>query len=83
MVLNMPSNKRPAKKAAHVVGEDDPIEISAVRTAAPWWPYNIYGTYRLIRRGDLRAIAIGRRRYVTVALLRECLSRHTEGASAA
>jgi len=63
-------------------GDDDPIEIPAVHEAAPWWPYGIDGTYRLVRRGDLRAIAIGRRRFVTRALLRECLTRHTVSVSA-
>lgn len=62
------------------VGSDDPIEIRSVRVHAPWWPYGVDGTYRLVRRGELRAIAIGRRRYVTLALLRECLARHTVGA---
>jgi hypothetical protein len=66
-----------------VVGEYDPIGIADVHQAAPWWPYGIDGTYRLVRAGALRAIAIGRRRYVTLALLRECLSKHTTGATAA
>lgn len=61
------------------LGNHDPIEIRAVRVRAPWWPYGIDSTYRLVRRGELRAIAIGRRRYVTLALLRECLARHTVG----
>lgn len=63
-------------------GDDDPIEIRSVHEAAPWWPYGVDGTYRLVRRGDLRAIAIGRRRFVTLALLRECLARHTAGVRA-
>lgn len=59
------------------LGDDDPIDIRGVRALVPWWPYNPDGTYRLVRSGDLGAIAIGRRRYVTLRLLRECLSRHT------
>ena len=79
----MASTKPKPDAEARVVGEHDPLEIAAVREAAPWWPYGIDGTYRLVRAGALRAIAIGRRRYVTLALLRECLSKHTTGASAA
>lgn len=65
-----------------IVEDHDPIEIRTVRDAAPWWPYGVDWTYRLVRRGELRAIAIGRRRYVTLALLRECLARHVVGATA-
>jgi len=68
--------------AARAVDENDPIEIRNVRHTVPWWPYGIDGTYRLVRHGELRAIAIGRRRYVTVALLRECLARHTVAGAA-
>ena len=73
MSLSIPSVDRPE----HTVGEHDPIEISSVRKAAQWWPYGTDGTYRLVRLGQLGAIVIGRRRYVTLALLRECLARHT------
>lgn len=66
-----------AEPATVALGDDDPIDIPAVRDAAPWWPYGVDGTYRLVRRGELGAIAIGRRRYVTRRLLRECLARHT------
>ena len=59
--------------------DHDPIEIRTVHVRAPWWPYDIDGTYRLVRRGELRDIAIGRRRYVTLALLRECRARHILG----
>jgi hypothetical protein len=73
----MPSTSTKPDPHGSVEHDDDPIEIASVREAAPWWPYGSDGTYRLVRRGDLRAIAIGRRRYVTLALLRECLARHT------
>lgn len=59
------------------MGDTDPIAIADVRDAAPWWPYGVEGTRRLIRRGSLGAIAIGRRRFVTVRLLRDFLERHT------
>ncbi len=79
----MPTTSTTADHTGSVVGDDDPIEIPLVRAAAPWWPYGTDGTYRLVRRGELRAIAIGRRRYVTLSLLRECLARHiTSGVAA-
>lgn len=73
----MSTNHTSQAAADAAPGDDDPIDIPAVREAAPWWPYGVDGTYRLVRRGDLAAIAIGRRRYVTRRLLRECLVRHT------
>ena len=65
------------------VGEHDPIDIRSINRAAPWWPFGTDSTYRLVRRGELGAIAVGRRRYVTLSLLREFIARHTLGATAA
>ncbi len=62
------------------MGEHDPIAINNIRQRAPWWPYGVDGTYRLVRRGDLRAVAVGRRRFVTIALLRDFVARHTVAA---
>ncbi len=81
----MANIKTNADAEGRAVGEHDPIAINDVRANAPWWPYGTDGTYRLVRLGELRAIALGRRRYVTLALLRECLTRHTvaDGSKAA
>lgn len=57
--------------------EDAPIDIRKVREREPWWPFSADTTYRLVRKGTLGAIAIGRRRMVTRRLLRECLARCT------
>lgn len=57
--------------------DDQPLDIRALAEAAPWWPFGPDATYRLVRKQSLSAIAIGRRRFVTRRLLRECLSRHT------
>lgn len=73
----MSNNNGKASATLHTVSADDPIEIRAVQEHAPWWPFKVDTTYRLVRNGELRAIAIGRRRYVTLALLREFLQRHT------
>jgi hypothetical protein len=79
----MESNSQSALQPDRAVGEDDPLDIQALVDVAPWWPFGRHTTYRLVRSGELRAIAIGRRRYVTLALLRECLQRHTVKAEAA
>ena len=78
----MANNASTAEQPGRTLGEHDPIEIQCLQDVAPWWPFGTHTTYRLVRRGDLRAIAIGRRRYATLALLREFLSRHTAGVPA-
>lgn len=59
------------------LGNDDPIRVTELATAVPWWPFSRHTTYRLIRNGQLRAVVVGRHRFVTVALLREFVDRHT------
>lgn len=54
------------------------IAIADVRAAVHWWPYSSHGTYRLIRQGRLGCVKIGGKRYLTPALLAECVARHTE-----
>lgn len=72
------------KESPRIVGDDDPISpIELEETeVAPFWPFGAEGTRRLIRRGHLSAITIGRRRFVTLRTLRECLARHTTTATA-
>lgn len=57
------------------------IDVATLRNVIPWWPYSTHGTYRLIRARKLGAVAIGRRRYVTRALLQQCIAAHTTLAS--
>jgi hypothetical protein len=49
---------------------DAPFEVSRLREAAPWWVFNDQQTWRFIRDGRLGSINVGRRRYLTLALLR-------------
>jgi len=53
------------------------IDVATLRAAVPWWPYSTHGTYRLIRAGKLGAVVIGRRRFVTRALLAQAIATHT------
>lgn len=76
----MASTKTTENAEDRAVGEHDPIAITDIRASAPWWPYGVDGTYRLVRRGELRAVAVGRRRFVTIALLRDFVARHTVAA---
>lgn len=55
------------------------IEIGSLREKVSWWPFSAQSTYRRIRAGTLGSVAIGRRRFVTRALLESCIAVHTTG----
>ena len=57
------------------------IAIADIKAQCPWWPYSVDGTYRLIRLGQLRAVAVGRRRFVTPDLLSDFVQRHVTEAA--
>ena len=43
----------------------------------PWWPFSQWQTAKLIRDGTLGCVRVGRRVFVTEALLRDFVERHT------
>lgn len=55
-----------------------PITDSALRAARPDWPYSAWSTGRLIRSKQLGCVRIGRRVFVTPALLEAFITKHTE-----
>lgn len=57
--------------------DETPFPAAKAKEHAPWWPFGETWTLRLIRSGKLRAITAGRRRLVTVALLRAYLAENT------
>lgn len=50
--------------------------VKAIKTHVSWWPYSTDATYRLIRDGKLKTVAVGRRRWLTSALIEEFVSAH-------
>lgn len=59
------------------IDSNELIDVANLRNVVPWWPYSTHGTYRLIRAKKLGAVVIGRRRYVTRALLQQAIATHT------
>jgi len=57
------------------------VPIDRVKEICPSWPYSSWSTGRLIRTGELGAICVGRRRFLTKPIVLEFLRRHTVAAS--
>lgn len=55
----------------------DLIHLNELPDKAPGWPLSPWSTKKLIRDGVLRCVRIGRRIYVTPALLAEFIERQT------
>lgn len=53
------------------------ISVNDLATAIPEWPFSPFATYALIRRKRLRCVKIGRRVFVTRALLEDFIQGHT------
>lgn len=51
--------------------DDEPIALAALKTAVPWWPFSAWWTAKLIRDKQLACVRMGRRVFVTRALLAE------------
>jgi hypothetical protein len=47
------------------------IGIWEIAAEVPWWRHSPDATYRMIRKGQLRCVRVGRRKYVTEQLLRD------------
>lgn len=60
----------------------DLIAIDDLPTRAPGWPLSPWSTRRMIRSGELGCVKIGRRIFVTQALLDEYVRAHTVPATA-
>lgn len=59
------------------MSEDDPFPAAKAKDHAPWWPFSAWWTLDLIRKGKLSAITSGRRRLLTIRLLRDYLAENT------
>lgn len=60
---------------------NDPEELISlvdIGRVFPWWPWSVWSTGRLIRDGWLDCVRIGRRVYVTPALVRAFITRYTD-----
>jgi hypothetical protein len=53
------------------------VPIDRVKEIYPSWPYSSWSTNRLIRAGELGAVCVGRRRFLTKPILMDFLRRHT------
>lgn len=53
-----------------------PIALSALRSTVPWWPFSAWWTAKLIRDHKLACIRMGRRVFVTEAILLEYCQAH-------
>jgi hypothetical protein len=57
--------------------EETPFPAAKAKDHAPWWPFSAWWTLKLIRDGKLTAISSGRRRLLSVKLLRQYLDENT------
>jgi hypothetical protein len=72
-------SRQVATMEAHATMSDDLtlIPIDHVREHWPSWPFSSWTTSRLIRAGELGAVCVGRRRFLTKPIVMEFLRRHT------
>ena len=59
--------------------EEKLIRVEDLKDRYPWWPWSVAATYRWIRLGKLRAVKIGRRVFLTPALIREFIETNKSG----
>ena len=57
--------------ATNRASDDEPIALAALKSNVPWWPFGAWWTAKLIREKQLACVRIGRRVFVTRALLNE------------
>jgi hypothetical protein len=55
---------------------DEPIALAEIKQHVSWWPFSSWWTAKLIRDKQLACIRIGRRVFVTRALLQEYAAAH-------
>ncbi len=65
-------------KAVTAPGDIDLIDVNQLRIVVPSWPLSPWSTRALIRRKELGCVRIGRRLFVTRALLAEYIAATTE-----
>ncbi len=53
------------------------IALDELPREAPYWKWSPWATARLIRKGELGAVKVGRRIFVTNELLVAFIARHT------
>lgn len=53
------------------------IALADIPNEAPHWPFSPWATARLVRRGELGAVRVGRRVFVTLDLIDSFIARHT------
>ncbi len=58
-----------------------PITDAALQAACPGWPFSVWQTQHLIRKGRLGCVRVGRRVLVTRDLLERFVAEHTVDAA--
>ncbi len=53
------------------------LALDSLSVSAPEWPFSTARTAQLIRQGKLKSVRVGRRVFVTRALLADFVVRHT------
>ncbi len=54
-----------------------PLKTEALRAARPDWPWTGFATWKMIAKGQLGHVRVGRRLYLTPALMSDFIAKHT------